>query len=62
MKANQINVIKPYKYHGQWVFDDPSVDLEREAFVAGADTLLDMRMATRCRRRGACSVLRFTIP
>tara|TARA_B100000131_G_scaffold323266_2_gene381185 strand:- start:14084 stop:14635 length:552 start_codon:yes stop_codon:yes gene_type:complete len=42
MKANQINVIKPYKYHGQWVFDDPSVDLEREAFVAGADTLLDM--------------------
>jgi len=41
MKANQINIIKPYKYYGQWVFDDPSVELEREAFVAGADTLLD---------------------
>jgi hypothetical protein len=23
MKSNQINVISPYKYHGQWVFDDP---------------------------------------
>ena len=42
MKSNQINIIKPYKHHEQWVFDDPSVGLEREAFVAGADTLLDI--------------------
>jgi hypothetical protein len=42
MNSNQINVIRPYKYHGQWVFDDPAVDLEREAFVAGMDTMLDV--------------------
>ena len=41
MKSNQINVIRPYKYHGQWIFDDPAVNLEREAFVAGMGTMLD---------------------
>ena len=38
---NQINVIHPYKYMGQWVFDDPSVGLDHEAFVAGADDVCD---------------------
>ena len=38
---NSIYCIAPYKYHGQWVFDDPRVGLVREALVAGADTLLD---------------------
>jgi len=38
---NQINVINPYKYHGQWVFDDESKGLDKEPFVAGADTLID---------------------
>jgi len=28
-------------FRGQWVFDDPAVGLRREAFVAGADTMLD---------------------
>ena len=41
MNSNQINVIRPFKYHGQWVFDDPAVALEREAFVAEMDTMLD---------------------
>jgi hypothetical protein len=39
--ANQIMVIKPYKWSGMWVFDDPAVGLEREAFVGGADLLID---------------------
>ena len=28
-------VIAPFKYEGMWVFDDPTVGLVREAFVAG---------------------------
>jgi hypothetical protein len=35
---NAINVIAPYKVHGQWVFDDPRAGLSQEPFVAGADT------------------------
>ena len=38
---NQICVIKPYKWEGMWVFDDERVGLVREAFVAGADTIID---------------------
>ena len=40
--ANQIMVIRPYRWHGQWVFDDERVGLEREPFVAGADTIIDV--------------------
>jgi len=39
--ANEIMVIHPYKYNGMWVFDDPSVDLDKEPFVAGADIIID---------------------
>ncbi|SNS24556.1 hypothetical protein SAMN05421770_101161 [Granulicella rosea] len=39
---NQINVIAPYKYLGIWVFDDPKKGLVQEAFVGGADTILDL--------------------
>jgi hypothetical protein len=42
---NEINVIAPYKYHGQWVFEDPRVGLLQEPFVAGADTWLDRVVA-----------------
>ena len=42
---NAINVIAPYKYHGQWVFDDPRVGLRQEPFVAGADTWIDRVVA-----------------
>ena len=38
---NSITVIHPYKYEGIWVFDDPDVGLVREAFVSGADVILD---------------------
>ena len=42
---NVISLIRPYKHHGQWVFDDPRVDLDKEPFVAGADTLIDLAIA-----------------
>jgi hypothetical protein len=38
---NSIFVIKPYKWQGMWVFDDPAVGLVREPFVGGADTIID---------------------
>lgn len=41
MQMNAINIISPYKHHGQWVFDDPRVGLVQEPFVAGADTWID---------------------
>lgn len=39
--ANSIFIIAPYKYEGTWVFDDERVGLYREAFVSGADLILD---------------------
>ena len=39
---NSIYVIKPYKYYGQWVFDDESTGLIREAFVSGTDDIIDV--------------------
>ena len=41
MSKNAINVIKPDKWNGMWVFDDQRVDLDKEPFVAGADTMID---------------------
>jgi len=38
---NSIMVISPYKYQGTWAFDDDSVGLRREAFVSGADEIID---------------------
>ena len=42
MSQNSITVIKPYKWEGQWVFDDERAGLVREPFVSGADTLIDI--------------------
>ena len=40
---NNINIIKPYKWEGEfWVFDDESKGLDKEPLVEGADTLLDL--------------------
>jgi hypothetical protein len=38
---NALLVIIPYKWNGQWVFDDESVGLVREPFVSGIDTMID---------------------
>ena len=38
-----INAVKLYKLNNiQWVFDDPGKKIYAEAFVAGADTLVDI--------------------
>ncbi len=39
--ANSIMVIHPYKYEGVWVFDDAATGLEHEAFISGADEVID---------------------
>lgn len=41
-KGNTIFTIFPYKLEGQWLFDDKQRDVYREAFVAGADDMLDL--------------------
>jgi len=38
---NTISILEIYKFNGTWVFDDESKDLLREAFVSGADTIID---------------------
>lgn len=42
VKGNTIFTIFPYKLNGGWYFDDEHRDLHQEAFVAGADDLLDL--------------------
>src|SRR5437016_744002 len=42
---NQISIIKPYRWEGMWVFDDPQVGLDKEPFVGGADTIIDLAVA-----------------
>ncbi len=39
--ANALMIIRPYRWEGLWVFDDDRKDLDREPFVAGADSLID---------------------
>jgi hypothetical protein len=39
---NSLNVIFPYQYKGQWVFDDEEKGLKKEPFVLGADILIDL--------------------
>ena len=45
MRHNSLFIIHPYKYNGLWVFDDESVGLVREPFVAGMDTIFDILTA-----------------
>jgi hypothetical protein len=37
---NNILVLQPYWHNSTWVFDDDRFDLQREAFVAGADKVI----------------------
>ena len=38
---NQIRVIRPYRLHGTWVFDDDRVGLVQEPFVSGVPEMID---------------------
>src|SRR3954453_9237129 len=44
---NQITTLRPYKWNGLWVFDDDRVNLHREPFVGGADTIIDVALEER---------------
>jgi hypothetical protein len=44
-RMNSLMVIAPYKHNGMWVFDDPSVGLNKEPFIAGIDTMIDKMSA-----------------
>ena len=39
--TNVLMVIQPYWYQGTWVFDDASVDLDKEPFVQGIPEMID---------------------
>jgi pimeloyl-ACP methyl ester carboxylesterase len=41
-RHSQIKVIRPYRWEGVWVFDDPAVGLDKEALVAGMPELLEI--------------------
>ena len=38
---NTIRVLSPYRWFGQWVFDDDDLGLRREAFISGMDDIID---------------------
>jgi hypothetical protein len=38
---NAISTIYPYKSEGGWFFDDPAIGVVREAFVSGADDVME---------------------
>lgn len=42
MRENAIMVIAPYRHQGTWVFDDASVGLVKEPFVAGVPEMIDV--------------------
>lgn len=46
MNANSLQVLRPYKDQGSWVFDDPRVGLVREPFVFGIDEMIERMVAT----------------
>lgn len=43
--ANAIMVMSPYRHAGTWVFDDASVGLSKEPFVAGIPEMIDEMVA-----------------
>jgi hypothetical protein len=40
-RTNAIMIIAPYRHQGTWVFDDASVGLVQEPFVAGVPEMID---------------------
>jgi hypothetical protein len=56
---NSLHTIYPYKFHGQWVFDDADKGLAREPFVMGADTIID-RLTSKIEKAGDGFILIFS--
>ena len=55
--ANQINIIRPYRWEGMWVFDDESVELDKEPFVGGAAEIIDVIVAHKGIRNASAGFL-----
>jgi hypothetical protein len=53
MAANSLFVIRPYRWSGMWVFDDPAVGLVKEPFVAGVPEMIETALAELPGRRDA---------
>lgn len=45
---NSINVIRPYRWEGLWVFDDPAKGLDKEPFIEGMPEIIEYG----CSRKG----------
>ncbi|MGM0487096.1 MAG: DUF6717 family protein [Planctomycetota bacterium] len=48
---DSVFVIKAYKWNDMWVFDDERVGLDKEPFVAGADSMIDTAVRLKGIRR-----------
>ena len=46
--SNSIHTMHVYRHHNIWVFDNPSVGLVKEPFVAGADEVFDYIAKAHC--------------
>jgi hypothetical protein len=42
---NAISVIFPYRFNGQWVFDDEAVGLRQEPLILGIDMMIEKATA-----------------
>lgn len=40
-RSEKVKTIHIYRHNGQWVFDDPRVELDKEPFVMGMDDIID---------------------
>lgn len=49
--------ISPYRRSGVWVFDDSRTGLKEEAFVSGADTMIDRPVLRRLAVPGTLPLL-----
>ena len=60
--ANILMVIVPYWYQGTWVFDDESVGLNKEPFVAGVPEMIDDLVKDIPNARGGFRLLFSSMP
>ncbi len=60
--ANILMVIVPYWYQGTWVFDDESVGLNQEPFVAGVPEMIDKLVKDIPNARGGFRLLFSAMP
>ena len=42
---NSLQVLRPYRHQGSWVFDDEAAGLQKEPFVCGIDEMIDRLVA-----------------